>query len=68
VGIGIVTGLGLAVAAGVFVRSILFNIKPSDPLTLLGVSSVLAMVATVACLIPAKRAAATDPQAALRDD
>jgi putative ABC transport system permease protein len=68
------TGAGLA--AGVLgalgltriLSSMLFGVSPRDPWTLLGVSVVLAAVATAACYIPAYRAARVDPLVALRHE
>jgi len=63
-GLGVVAGLALARA----LRSVLFEIPAGDPPTLAAVAALLAGVALIACLIPARRAANLDPQAALRAD
>jgi predicted permease len=66
----VVLGLAAGVAAALFlgeaIRSLLFGIQPADPLTIAGVTTVLLVVGALACLIPARRAAGTDPVAALR--
>jgi putative ABC transport system permease protein len=60
--------LGLAAAQGVthLMGSLLFGVSPGDPITLIGVPVALALVALLACWIPARRAARIPPVAALR--
>jgi predicted permease len=62
------TALGLigAMATARLLASLLFQVKPVDPLTFGGVSLALAVVALAACYFPARRATATDPLEALR--
>ena len=64
--VGLATGL---VGASVVMRvmtSLLYEIKPTDPFTFVGVSLVLFFVALLACWLPARRAARIDPMEALR--
>ena len=64
--IGIVVGLGLAVALGKTASSLLFGVKPADPITLGLAAALLAAVAVAAIYIPARRASKVDPMVALR--
>ncbi|HLY61681.1 MAG TPA: ABC transporter permease [Terriglobia bacterium] len=65
VGIGITAGIGCALALTRFLRSLLFEITPTDPLTFIGVSLILTAVALLACSIPAHRATKVDPMVAV---
>jgi ABC-type lipoprotein release transport system permease subunit len=47
--------------------SLLFNVQPTDPLTLSAVAGVMIVVATAACLVPALRATRVDPLTVLRE-
>jgi ABC-type lipoprotein release transport system permease subunit len=55
-----------ALGAGQLLQGWLFGISSRDPLTLAGVPALMAVVALVACLVPARRAMRLDPVAALR--
>jgi len=66
-GAGVV--LGLAASAGLtrVLASMLFEVSPTDPLTLAGVTGVISVVAVVACLAPAWRASRVSPLTVLRE-
>jgi predicted permease len=63
---GIVVGLSGALMAGRLLSSLLYEISPTDPLTLLSVAGVLCGVAVMAILLPARRASRVDPVDVLR--
>jgi hypothetical protein len=63
---GAAAGLGLAFALARYVGGILYGITPHDALTYALVPMVLLIVAVVACVVPARRAASIDPLQALR--
>ena len=67
-GSGIVIGLFGAFALARVVAGLLYDVKSSDPLTLLSVSLLLAAVALLACYIPARRATRLDPIITLREE
>ena len=64
IGLGLLAAAALSRALGTF----LFNVSATDPLAFGGIALLLAGVATAACAIPARRAAAVDPLVALRED
>jgi len=63
---GLVLGIAGAFALTRFLSGLLFEVKPSDPVIYGAVSVLLASVAVLACLIPARRATKVDPLIALR--
>ncbi len=67
-GIGVVIGLGGAVAASQAIISMLYGISRFDSITYLGVIALLGSVSGIACLAPAWRAAQVDPLQALRHE
>ena len=66
--IGIAIGLVSAFAATRFLRSLLFEVSPTDPLTFGAIALLLAASALAACYLPARRAARLDPLTALRHE
>lgn len=63
---GVAAGIGLALWAGSAVRVLLHGVEPSDPATIAAAAAVLLLTGGIAGLIPAWRAARTDPSVALR--
>jgi putative ABC transport system permease protein len=63
---GVALGLLAAQGAAHLMTSLLFGVSPADPITFIGVPVALAIVALLACWIPAKRAVRVAPVAALR--
>jgi ABC-type antimicrobial peptide transport system permease subunit len=66
--IGIAVGLAAAFGLSRVVAGVVVGISPTDPLTFIGVPTILAIVALTANMIPARRATRMDPAATLRAD
>ena len=64
---GIGAGVATAAAFAQLMASVVFDIAPRDPLTFAAAPAVLAIVAAMASIVPARRAATIDPMVALRD-
>ena len=65
--IGVSLGLAISLLVGRAFSSMLFGLSPADPLSLLGASVVLLLVAALACYLPALAASRMDPMQALRE-
>jgi ABC-type antimicrobial peptide transport system permease subunit len=64
--LGVAIGIAVALALTHLMVNILFGVSATDPLTFLGVATLLVVVALAACWIPARRATRVDPLVALR--
>jgi len=67
-GVGVALGLIGALSLTRFAQSLLYQVRANDPLTFATVALVLASVAVVAGIVPARRAARVDPAIALRTE
>ncbi len=65
---GVVVGLGGTIASSKLLTSLLYEIKPLDPLTVAGAAALLLTVAVLASAVPARRASREDPIQALRTE
>jgi putative ABC transport system permease protein len=65
--LGAAAGVVLSLSVGRAIASQLYHVRPTDPVTLATVPLVLVLVAGIATLIPARRAARVEPMAALRE-
>jgi ABC-type antimicrobial peptide transport system permease subunit len=64
--IGLAAGLLVGFGAARLIVKLLFGVNPTDPITFIGVTILLGLVAGLACYIPARRATKVDPLVALR--
>jgi ABC-type antimicrobial peptide transport system permease subunit len=64
---GLAVGMAGAMAATRVMGSLLFNVTPTDPITLAVVAGLIVLVAAVACLVPALRATRVDPLVVMRE-
>jgi ABC-type antimicrobial peptide transport system permease subunit len=64
--LGLVIGVGAALALGKVITTLLYGVKAFDPITFIGGSAVMLTIAVLACLVPAQRAATVAPSQALR--
>jgi ABC-type antimicrobial peptide transport system permease subunit len=64
--LGLAVGIAGAFAVGRILASLLHEVKPADPVIFLATAGLLAVVALIACYLPARRAARLDPMIALR--
>jgi putative ABC transport system permease protein len=65
-GVALLIGLPAALGLGIVAQFRLVEVAPTDPITLIGVTLVLTLVAAIACVVPARKAARVDPMTALR--
>jgi putative ABC transport system permease protein len=65
---GLASGALAALWLSGFLRSLLFGIRPDDPLTIAAGAAVLVAVTLLACYLPARRAASVDPGITLRSE
>jgi len=63
---GLALGTGISFALARFIESLLFEVRPADPVTYASVSLLLIAVVMIACYFPARRASRVDPMIALR--
>ena len=66
--IGVAIGAAVALWAGKWLKPLLFNVSPNDPVIFALVAFTLVAVAVAASWIPARRASRVDPNEALRSD
>jgi putative ABC transport system permease protein len=66
VAFGVALGIAGAFALGRVLASLVFSVRPTDPFTFFAAAALLALIALLACMIPAYRATRVDPLAALR--
>jgi ABC-type antimicrobial peptide transport system permease subunit len=64
--LGLTIGLGGALALSRVLRTVLFQVAPTDPVTFASITVLLTIVSLAACLVPARRAMRVDPLVALR--
>jgi putative ABC transport system permease protein len=64
---GIVLGLAVTLALGRSMASLIYGIRPADPITLIAVTSAVTLVALLATYVPGRRATRLDPAVALGD-
>ena len=64
--VGAIVGIGVALGVTRYLASMLYEVRTSDPVTMIAAAVLLALVALAACYIPARRATRVDPMVALR--
>jgi len=66
--VGIVIGLGAAALVAGLLRGLLFGVSPLDPLSFAAVPLIMAVAATLASFLPARRVTTVNPVDALKAD
>jgi len=66
--VGAALGLGSALALGRLLTSLLYGVRPADPVTLIAVALLALATAAIACFLPARRATGADPLRSLRSE
>ena len=66
--LGLAAGIGLAMVLGRLLQTLLYGVKPVSPLVYACTAGLLLMIALLACVLPAQRAARVDPVTALRNE
>lgn len=64
--VGAIAGIGVALGVTRYLKSMLYDVRANDPVTIVVVAALLLLVALAACFIPARRATRVDPIVALR--
>ena len=64
--LGAAVGIGVALGVTRYLKSLLYDVRTNDPLTIVVVALLLVLVALAACFLPARRASRVDPMVALR--
>jgi putative ABC transport system permease protein len=64
--LGVAIGAGGALVLGRVLSGLIYGVKPTDPVTFLAVTTLLAAIALLASILPAYRATRVDPMVALR--
>ena len=67
VAVGLLVGLAAAAGTARVIQTLLFHVRPLEPLVYGGVAVAFALVAALACLLPSLRASRIDPIVALRE-
>jgi ABC-type antimicrobial peptide transport system permease subunit len=65
---GLLLGVGLGVAAGKLLRSLLAGVQPFDPAAFLAAGALCLVMTAAGCLVPAVRALRVDPATAMRTE